>query len=105
MLSEADLGFELNHYRLGVVDLVLHDWAEGTTLYTTAGETTEASVVAEHDGPAVYEGEFREFIADGTIVEAHPHAGYCGAWTHRDELDSPATLLVPVDTGGERGAE
>ena len=87
---------ELTHYRVGVIDLYLHDWAEGTRLYTTAGTTTSVREMAEHDGPVILDGKFRKMIEDGTVVEQHPHAGYCGAWTVNDETAHPATLLKEV---------
>lgn len=95
----TDLSCELTHYRLGVVDLYLHDWAEGTRLYTTAGQTTQIAEMADHDGPVILDGAFRQFFADGTVVEQHPHAGYCGAWRVDDEASEPAVLLKEVTRG------
>lgn len=89
--------YELTHYRVGVIDLYLHDWAEGTRLYTTAGTTTSIREMAEHDGPVVLDGKFRRMIEDGTVVEQHPHAGYCGSWTVDDQTPEPATLLKEAD--------
>lgn len=89
--------YELARYRVGVVDVFVHDWAEGTRLYTSAGTTRSPAEVAEHDGPAIYEGDFRRFIEDGSIVEQHPHAGYRGAWAPDDTLDSEAILLTRVE--------
>lgn len=93
----GDLGVELTHYRLGAVDLYHHDWAEGTRLYKSAGETRSVNEMADHDGPVVLDGHFRRMIDDGTVVEQHPHAGYCGAWGHDEQTDTPAILLTEVE--------
>jgi len=96
---------EISVYSVGVVEIVLHDWAEGTQLYTTAGKTRSADEAAAHHGPVVYDGHFREFVADGSIVSYHPHAGYCSGWSPGDTLDRPATLLSRLESGGEARAE
>lgn len=91
--------FELTHYQVGVIDLILHDWAEGTDLYKRAGETTDPVEVADHDGPAIVGGYFKRLDQDddGVIVGYHPHAGRDGFHAPDDRLDEPAILLVEVD--------
>lgn len=96
MTGSTDLDTELTHYRVGVVDLYLHHWAEGARLYTTAGETANLEEMAAHDGPVLLDGKFREIDQDGTIIEWHPWMGYCRAWGPGDEADEPALLLTEV---------
>ena len=90
------LDHELDHYRMGVVDLYLHDWAEGRSLYTSDGKVHTAAAAAEHDGPAIHDGGFCRFEQDGTIVKYHPHAGYLAAYRPKETFDEPIILLKEV---------
>jgi hypothetical protein len=99
MASNADirpLDAELHHYRLGAIDVYLHDWAEGTRLYKRAGGAETAGDAAEHDGPAIVDGHFRRFEHDGLVVGYHPHAGYRETHAPDDRFDEPAVLLREV---------
>ena len=91
----SELDEEWTRYRLGVVDVYLFDWAEGTRLYVSAGVTTSAAEAAEADA-AIVDGHFRKLVHDGTIIAYHPHAGYRAAYGPDEHFDEPAVLLREV---------
>ena len=91
---------EVIRYRLGVQSLILHDWAEGTDLYKTAGTTDYAPRVADHPGPALIDDRIYEFhwTEDGDLIQSsHPHAGRLGLYGPTDDLETEAVLLREVE--------
>lgn len=101
------LDMELDRYKLGAVDVILHDWAEGTDVYTTAGTAETVSEAVEHDGPVIKDGHFRRFIDPedrGWPISQHPMAGRRGHHSPEDTFEQPVVLLrkleyAPVDGG------
>lgn len=90
---------EITKYELGVQELYLHDWAEGTELYKRAGETSDPAVMADHDGPVLL-GEDREFRRlerddSGVITAYHPHGGRMDFFDGTE--DRQAILLQGVE--------
>lgn len=94
------LAREVHHYELGVQQLFVHDWAEGTDLYKRAGTATTPTELAAHDGPVLLDGddEFRRVEQDDGLIQAyHPHGGRMELWAPQDDLDEPAILLRVVE--------
>ena len=93
------LGNELWRYRIGVVDVILFEHAAGSHLYKTAGFADTPSEAAEHDGPAIKDGDYRNFVVeDGGFIRAyHPHAGRRGNYAMSDEFDEPVELLTELN--------
>ena len=93
-----ELDMELWRYRIGVVDVILHEWAEGSALYTTDGTAETPLEAAEHDGPGIKDAHFRDYVEgdDGLIGGYHPHAGKRETHAPSDEFDEPVTLLTEL---------
>lgn len=96
-----DLGFELWRYEIGAVDVILFDWAEGANLYTTAGTARTPREAAEHDGPTIKDGQYRDFVIEedrsGLVGGYHPHAGRRETHAPSVEFDQPVTLLTELN--------
>jgi len=99
--EQHELGIELWEYKIGAVSVILFDWAEGADLFTTAGTAETAQEAAEHDGPAIKDGQYRDFVVDedgsGLIIAYHPQAGRRDTYAPKDQFNNPVTLLSEVD--------
>lgn len=88
-------------YKLGVVDVILHDWVEGTDLYTTSGGTKSPLTAANHDGPVMIDGEkyvYYEQDDDGELITGyHPHAGRVDTMSPEETFKESVTLLSRIE--------
>ena len=89
------LDMELDRYQIDNTEIILHDWAEGTDLYTVVGRATTVKEAIQHEGPVIQNGHFREFTEneDGSLVSHHPMAGRKGYHRPDDEF-SPHVILL-----------
>jgi len=94
------LDMELDRYKLGAVDVILHNWAEGTDLYTTAGTAETVAEAVDHDGPVIKDGHFRRFVDRedrGLPTSHHPMAGRKGHHSPDDTFEQPVVLLRQLE--------
>ena len=84
-------------YKLGVQDLFVVNIEGFPTLYKRSGSTRNVLDLIEHDGYALWDGNFCTVEKDDGVVAAyHPYAGRLGTIA-TDELESDAILLAEVE--------
>ena len=98
-VDRLGLDNELWRYKLGAVEVFLHEWAEGRGVYTTAGTAETPVEAAEHDGPAIRDGHYRVYRQrdDGIVAGHHPHAGRRESYSPNDGFDQQVTLLARLE--------
>lgn len=100
--SHVGLDMELYRFDFNGNDIIVHDWAEGTQVYTAVSTTTSVKKATNHDGPAIQNGHFVKFIQrrdddDPNVVTTHPMIGVEDHYLIDEELEKHVVLLTELD--------